>query len=173
MFPAHITGGRSALALVFSLLMLAGCATELPAPGTPASGLSGRFAAPTARYAMPEGETRLEFASGPYGRETWMVDVNAAGRVLRSEQVLGEGPFAALQQALATHPGMKREQLLRLIGSPGERRGGGRQGGAVWSWRYPTNDCLWFQVSVADDGVVWGASYAIDPRCDAGSDTRE
>jgi hypothetical protein len=100
------------------------------------------------------------------------VDVDAAGRVLQAQQVLSEATFLALQQTLAGTPGMTRAQLLRWIGTAGERRGGGRQGGEVWSWRYPTNDCLWFQVSVADDGVVWGGAYAIDPRCDVGSDAK-
>ena len=48
--------------------------------------------------------------------------------------------------------------------------GGGWQGGEVWSWRYPTNDCLWFQVSVGADGRVRDGIFNIDPRCDAPSD---
>ena len=63
---------------------------------------------------------------------------------------------------------LKREGLLLWLGTPGERRGGGRAGGEVWSWRYPTNDCLWFESSVATDGRITGSSYSIDPRCDAG-----
>ena len=149
--------------------LLSACAAAPPASGTPASALSGRFTTPTARYALPDGAARLEFATGPYGRETWMVDLDAAGRVLQSLQVLNEAQFADVQQALARTPSVTRAQLLRWIGTPGEQRSGGRQGGEVWSWRYPTNDCLWFQVSVTDDGGVRGGAYAIDPRCDMGS----
>ena len=51
-------------------------------------------------------------------------------------------------------------------------RGGGWQGGQVWSWRYITNppQCQWFQVSILDDGKLRdGGAYGIDPRCDPGN----
>jgi hypothetical protein len=65
-------------------------------------------------------------------------------------------------------PGMNRAAVLRELGTPGERQGVGWLGREVWSWRYPTNDCLWFQmtVDVAADRVH-DAGYGIDPRCDA------
>ncbi len=153
-------------------LLLAGCAAwqrSPPAAGQSEAEVLGRFGQPTARYAMADGGTRLEFATGPFGRETWMVDMGADGRVTAGRQVLNEASFADFQ---ARAPGMSRDELLRTLGRPGERRGGGWQGGEVWSWRYPTNDCLWFQVSIGDDAVVRDGSYGIDPRCDARSDPR-
>jgi len=150
--------------------LLSGCvafAPPPPAPGQTETEVSQRLGAPTARYPMPAGATRLEFASGPYGRTTWMVDLDAAGRVTATRQVLGEMSFLDFQ---ARAPGMPRDELLRTLGRPGERRHGGWQGGEVWSWRYPTNDCLWFQVSIGADGVVRDGAYGIDPRCDAPSD---
>ena len=98
-----------------------------------------------------------------------MVDLDAQQRVTRSRQVLNENEFLAVQSATA----LQRDGLLRWLGTPGERRHGGRAGGEVWSWRYPTNDCLWFQASVAEDGRVTGAAYGIDPRCDVASDARQ
>jgi hypothetical protein len=86
--------------------------------------------------------------------------------VAAARQVLGEAEFLQVQSA----QGLTRDELLRWLGTPGERRHGGRPGGQVWSWRYPTNDCLWFQASVADDGRVAGTSYGIDPRCDGPND---
>lgn len=153
---------RLALPLTFASLLLAACAPLPLVPGSGTEMLLREWGQPTARYALPEGGTRLEYATGPYGRTTWMVDVDGAGRVVRSRQVLTEAEFLALQSA----SGLTRAALRRWIGTPGERRHGGRPGGEVWSWRYPTNDCLWFQASVADDGTVTGASYGIDPRCD-------
>jgi hypothetical protein len=155
--------------LLGALLALVGCAVLNPPPPSPGQSEADalrRFGPPTARYAMPDGVSRLEFATGPYGRETWMVDVDSAGRVIVSRQVLNEASFADFQ---ARAPGMSRDELLRTLGRPGERRHGGRQGGEVWSWRYPTNDCLWFQVSIGDDGIVRDGAYGIDWRCDAGA----
>ena len=115
---------------------------------------------PTNRYTMPGGATRLEFATGPMGRETWMVDLGPDGRVLGAGQVLTERNFRALQ------PGTTREELLRTLGRPGETRSGGRQGGEVWSYRFANNECLWFQVLLDDDGRVVRGNFGSDPRCD-------
>jgi hypothetical protein len=156
---------------VLIALALAGCAALAPPPqpGQSEADALARFGPPTGRYPMPDGATRLEFATGPFGRQTWMVDLDSAGRVTSARQVLTEENLAAFQ---AKAPGMPRDELLRTIGRPGERRGGGRQGGEVWSWRYQTNDCLWFQVSIRDDGLVHDGAFGIDPRCDAPSDAR-
>ncbi|MBE0546108.1 MAG: hypothetical protein IH627_00285, partial [Rubrivivax sp.] len=89
-------------------------------------------------------------------------------RVVQARQVLNEAEFMQVQVRVAG--GLDRDELLRWIGHPGERRRGGWAGGEVWSWRYPTNDCLWFQVSVSDSGWVTGGAFAIDPVCDAPSE---
>ena len=149
------------------LLALAGaCASPPPAPGSSRDDVLRARGRPTAVYPLPGGGERLEYATGPYGRTTWMIDLDAQGRVAGARQVLGEAEFLQVQST----PGLTREGLLLRLGTPGERRHGGRPGGEVWSWRYPTNDCLWFQASVADDGRVGSAAYGIDPSCDAPTD---
>jgi hypothetical protein len=120
--------------------------------------------APTGRYAMPDGGTRLEYATGPHGRQTWMVDLAADGRTRAFAQVLERRNLWDFAQRA---PGMTQDQLLRELGRPAERRHAGLAGGETWSWRYPTNDCLWWQVSVGPDGRVIGAGEGIDPACDA------
>ena len=155
-----------------ALSLFAGCAAVVaPTPGQPQAELLQRWGPPTARYSMPDGATRLEYATGPYGRTTWMVDLGADGRVVGARQVLNEAEFQAVQTAAGrSADGLSREELLRWLGTPGERRSGGRAGGQVWSWRYPTNDCLWFEFSVSDAGRARSGAYSIDPRCDAPSD---
>ncbi|MDE1948942.1 MAG: hypothetical protein KGI35_10025 [Burkholderiales bacterium] len=150
---------------VLSALALAACAGFGPpaVPGQSEAQVLQRMGPPTDRYALEGGATRLEYASGPYGRVTWMIDVDAKGRVIDANQVLNEVNFAEFQKHAA---GMSRQDLLLRLGRPGERRNGGWQGGEVWSWRYPTNNCLWFQVSIGDDGLVRDGIYTIDPRCD-------
>jgi hypothetical protein len=146
--------------------LLTACATPPPAPGTAREDVLRAWGPPTATYALPEGEERLEYATGPFGRTTWMIDLDATGRVRQARQVLNEAEFLQVQIRAGSGE-MTREELLRWIGTPGERRGGGWAGGEVWSWRYPTNDCLWFQASVADSGRVTSAAFGADPVCDA------
>jgi hypothetical protein len=157
---------RNLFAVIPAALLLAACAAPTPPVGMTADEVLRTRGTPSARYALPAGGERLEFATGPYGRQTWMVDLDPAGRVTAARQVLGEAEFLGVQSARD----LRREDLLRWLGTPGERKHGGWAGGEVWSWRYPTNDCLWFQASVTDDGLVHGSAYAIDPHCDGPSD---
>ena len=159
---------RSPLLSLVTVLALAACASPPPAPSEPASEVQRRWGPPTATYALPGGGQRLEYATGPYGRTTWMVDVDTAGRVTQARQVLSEAEFFAVQSERS----LSGDELLRRIGTPGERRGA-RGGGQTWSWRYPTNDCLWFQASIGRSGQLEGSAMAIDPRCDAPSDARQ
>jgi hypothetical protein len=115
--------------------------------------------APTGRYPLAQGGTRLEYARGPYGKHTFMVDIDATGRVAAWQQVLTERHFATIA------PGIGTDELLRTLGRPSDRRSGGWQGGEVWSYRYDAIFCQWFQVSVIG-GRVRDAAYGPDPLCD-------
>jgi hypothetical protein len=151
------------LAALF-LLLLAGCAGPGITPlvvGAPEAEVRDLWGPPTARYDVPGG-ARLEYATGPYGKTTWMVDVDANGAVTGWRQVLTEGNLMEVQGRL---PGMSTAELLRTLGTPGERRSGGWQGGEVWSWRYPNSFCLWFRVSVGDDGRARDGAFLPDPTC--------
>jgi hypothetical protein len=157
----------TALAALLTLPLLA-CTALPPRPGDPAAAAAA-LGPPTGRHRLDDGAERLEFASGPYGRTTWMVDVGADGRVRAATQVLNEAHFAVMQERA---PGLPRDQLLRELGRPGEVTRVGHPRGELWSWRYPTNDCLLFQVAVGEDGKAISASYNIDWRCDARGDAR-
>jgi len=156
---------RSAAAA--TLAVLAACAglppgvqAPLASPGQTEAEVLARFGPPTSRYTLPAGAQRLEYASGPYGRTTLMVDLGADGRVSTSQQVLTEANFAQVSD------GMPRDAVLRLLGRPGDKANEymDRQ---TWSWRYPTNDCLWARITFEPDGKVrGGASFLPDPRCD-------
>jgi hypothetical protein len=169
MRPAAALGLLTALLL--ATLLTGGCAVAPPAPGTPRAALQGVWGVPTAEHAMPDGGQRLEYASGPYGRTTWMVDLDATGRVQQARQVLNEAEF---QDVMST-PNLRRGEVLRRLGAPGEVRGYGwrreDRGNQIWSWRYPTNDCLWFELTLAADGRVTGGGYGTDPACDRRSDS--
>lgn len=158
----------AALALLALFALLSACATiGQPAlkVGQSLSEVTDLLGKPTSRYAMPGGTERIEFASGPMGRRTWMVNLDAGGHVSSWYQALEEWRLHEFQQQ---GPGMPRDEVLRLLGRPGERRVGGFQGGELWNYRFPTNECFWFQVSLGDDGRVRDGTFGIDPRCDAG-----
>jgi hypothetical protein len=164
--PRRFLGQLAGLALATALTA---CVTPHPAPGASRNDVVQAWGQPTARYGLPAGAERLEYATGPFGRTTWMIDLDAAGRVQHARQVLNEAEFLQVQIRAGSGE-LTRDELLRWIGTPGERRGGGWAGGEVWSWRYPTNDCLWFQASLADSGRVTSAAFGTDPVCDAPSD---
>ena len=77
-----------------------GCAINPPQPGAARDEVLRAWGAPTARYGLPEGAERLEYATGPFGRTTWMVDISAAGRVQQARQVLNEADFLRVQSTI-------------------------------------------------------------------------
>lgn len=155
--------------VLMGLAALGACSAYAPPArvvGLSAAEVERSMGPATGRYTLPDGTTRLEFARGPFGLHTWMIDLDANGRVLRSEQVLTERNFATLRE------GDSRESVLQRLGRPAEARRAGRQQGEVWSWRFDNgNNCLWFQVSIVD-GRLRHPAYAIDPSCDAGGNDR-
>jgi hypothetical protein len=159
------------MALVLALALAgAACTTYRPQDiraGQTEADVTQLLGKPTGRFSRPSGQTRLEFATGPYGRTTWMVDLDPAGQVTAWAQVLNETAFSYVQM---NFEGKDMEWLRYTLGRPSEVRAGGWQGGWVWSWRYPTNECFWYQVSILDSGKLRdGGAYGTDPRCDPGS----
>ena len=159
------TARRTTAAMLACLLAaLAGCAVlqpvAPPAVGQTEADVLARLGTPTSRYTLPAGGQRLEYATGPNGRTTLMVDLGGDGRVTGSAQVLTAANFAKVRD------GMPRDEVLRLLGRPAEKAGEymNRQ---TWSWRYPTYECLWARITFEPDGKVrGGASLMTDPRCD-------
>ena len=156
--------GRHALAPTLALLAaLAGCAIPQPSrvqAGQAEPDVLTAMGQPTGRYPLADGTQRLEFAQGPFGVRTWMVDLDAQGKVLMIRQVMDSYYFDQVQD------GMSREALLRLLGRPAARHGEW-QHRETWSWRYDNSDCLWVRVTLDAGGKVWGgASTLPDPLCD-------
>lgn len=149
--------------LLAAAAALGGCATRY-GPGSLASGASAAditraLGAPTGRHARPGGE-RLEYARGPYGRHTYMLDVDAQGRLTGWEQVLTEPRFHDIRV------GMTREEVLAAIGRPSDVRTLGFQQRQLWSYRYEGPFCTWFQVGLDRGDTVVDTGYGPDPRCD-------
>lgn len=152
------------LTILSSIALLAACSTpglrSLKGGMTEAEVVQA-WGAPSARHTLPAG-TRLEYATGPEGLETWMVDLNPAGRTVLWRQVLSYANLRSVQGQLA---GQTQAELLATLGRPGHKRPD-RNGGEVWSWRHESPFCLWFQASINVSGRVKDASFAPDPKCD-------
>ena len=114
---------------------------------------------PTGRYAMADGGQRVEYAKGPYGLVTWMVDLDAQGRVSAIAQVLTAANFAQVRR------GMSSQELLRLLGRPSDksRERGERE---TWSWRYANNDGLWARTTLYKDQVLEPVTIRFDAQRD-------
>lgn len=151
------------------LCALAGCATpgSLPA-GTTLDQARRGWIAPTGEYALPGGGTRLEFARGAFGKETTMLDFDANGTLVGSQQALTEQNFAHIVA------GMPAAEVRMRLGRPAQVFAAGWQEKFhVWNYRFAGGDCVWFQVSISDLAQrVTDAGMGRDPACD-GRDSRE
>ena len=160
--PGASRRAKTMVCTLMAGLALAGCASFQPgrvAVGQDQAVVRAALGAPTGIYPLDGGRQRLEYARGPMGRETWMVDLDAAGRVTAVVQALNADNFAQIK------PGMTTDSVLRLLGRPGSRQGEFR-GRETWSWRIESPFCLRLQVTFdADRRVMDGAAQGPDPMC--------
>lgn len=147
------------------LLLLSACSSY--APPAALAGMSRdevvvRMGPPDMERRLDAG-SRLEFPRGPYGKHTWFVYFDAAGRATRAEQVLTEQNFSRVDV------GMAQDEVRQLLGRPSEVQVLGRQRGLVWSYRY-NSLCRWFQVELSLQQQVRSAGYGELPECSKGGD---
>ncbi|MDP1535945.1 MAG: hypothetical protein Q8L95_02000 [Burkholderiales bacterium] len=157
---ARASSARASLVLLF--VALSACAGYSPGdlrPGQTEADVRARMGEPTGRYTLPDGGSQLEYARGPMGKHTYMIDVDATGRVRGWEQVLTEPRFDAIKIA------EPQAEVRNGLGQPSETRVGWRGVGQVWSYRYESLFCRWFQVWLVG-GRVREAAYATDPMCE-------
>jgi hypothetical protein len=156
---------RCARRVAVFLLVAAGlvaCGTMAPGGlplGTPIATARQSLIGPSGEYALPGGGTRLEYRQG---RQTYMLDFDAAGLLVASRQVLTPETFATIT------PGMTQEEVLERIGRPIHVMGIGWQKQQLWSYRFSSldNECLVFQVAIADaTRTVTDAGPNMDPAC--------
>jgi len=149
-------------AAALSLAVLAGCAAtygpQALKTGASIAEVTTALGQPTARYPSAGGE-RLEYARGPYGKHTYMLDFDAQGRLARWEQVLTEPRFNAVQA------GTTRDDVLFALGHPADMRVLPVQHRMLWSYRYDAPFCQWFQVGLDAGGKVVDTGYGPDPLC--------
>lgn len=149
--------------VALSLALLASCAGYAPdslQPGEPAQAALQKMGLPTGEHARPDGGRRLEYARGPLGRHTYMLDFDAQGRFIGSEQVLDEAHFATIQ------PGLSETELRYRLGRPGRIWAVHYRNQTVYSYRYENFMCQVFHVGLTPQGVVEDTSFGPDPACE-------
>jgi hypothetical protein len=94
-------------------LVLAGCAhpwnTVDIAPGTPRDQVLARAGQPARVVPLAGGGQRLQYTLQPLGRYAFMVDLDAAGRVVNARQVLTESNFQRIEPGRWTRDDVERE----------------------------------------------------------------
>ena len=153
---------RSTLAM--ATVALGACTTLAPGglpAGTSIAEARASFLGPTGEYPLPGGGTRLEFARGAHGKQTYMLDFDASDSLVASQQVLTEQNFATIV------PGLPAAEVRMRLGRPAEVFNVPWQRLQVWNYRYVQGDCVWYQVSISAAGRVTESNYGTDPACDA------
>lgn len=153
---------RSTVAMATAVL--GACTSLAPGglpPGTSIAQARASFLGPTGEYPLPGGGTRLEFARGAHGKQTYMLDFDASGSLVDSQQVLTEQNFATIV------PGLPAAEVRMRLGRPAEVFNVPWQRLQVWNYRYFTGDCVWYQISISEVGRVTESNYGTDPACGA------
>ena len=86
--------------------------------------------APAMEFEGSDGSKRLAYPRGPLGTQTFMADVGKDGVLKSVRPVLNDDVFYRIQ------PGMTRDEVLRMIGPPGETMTFPRLGQVSWDYRY-------------------------------------
>ena len=124
---------KLSIACVAFAAALAGCAVDgsnlRPGISSVDEAIRG-MGPPAMEFTNADGSRELAYPRGPLGLQTFMVDVAPDGKVLAVRQVLGDEVFNRIR------PGMTREQVLRLIGPPGDYMEFPRMQQVSWEWRY-------------------------------------
>jgi hypothetical protein len=161
--PRSFRGALRA-SLSSAALLMGGCASLAPASlplGAPIAQARGALTKPTGEYPLANGGTRLEFAQGSFGKQTYMLDFDRGGQLVAKTQVLTEDNFATIA------PGLSEHDLLMTLGRPAQVFNVPWQKLHVMNYRYFGGDCVWFQVSVSDvTRSVTDAGTGYDPSCD-------
>jgi hypothetical protein len=125
-----LTRRLTALSALVLSLVLGGCAVPVNiAPGTPAGQVVAALGQPTARYPLPDGGQRLQYAQV---RSVYNIDLDAQQRTVRVEQALSEALFP--QRIVPDH--WTRDDALREYGPPMRIMQVRNFNGSIWVWRY-------------------------------------
>ncbi len=140
--------------LGLSALLLAGCASPFGissiAPGASRDQVIAQAGQPTRVVPLPGGGERLQYSLQPMGRFAWMVDLDAAGKVVNARQALTDLNFQRIQ------PGWSRADVEREFGSPAwvDRVASWNGPVMTYRWRDTDRSDMFYWVYLDAQGVV-------------------
>jgi len=115
-------------------VLLAGCASyggsSLVKNQSTEAEVRGTMGVPAIVFDTGGGTKRLVYPRGPLGLETFMADVGPDGRVISIRNVLNDETFVHIR------PGMTKDEVLRMIGPPGETMGFQLSRTHAWDYRF-------------------------------------
>lgn len=150
--------------LLTGALIIGGCAGYAPSKdfiGLTRSEIIAILGTPNPVPADLDSAARLDFPRGPYGKHTYAVYFDAQGIATKYRQLLTDEDFAKIV------PGLDESEVVDLIGISKIRFGLARDRGYVWTYRYETPRCQWFQVEFIAEKKVRSAGYSLLPECSA------
>jgi outer membrane protein assembly factor BamE (lipoprotein component of BamABCDE complex) len=126
------------------------------APGvTTEAEIRDQMGKPETERMFEDGSKRFEYPRGPQGTTTYMVDIDAHGKLVAVTQVLTAANFAKVRI------GMTEDEVRRLLGKPGDIAVYRLKPETVWSWKWqeggPSGDAF-FNVHFDASGVVYTTS---------------
>jgi len=143
--------------------LLAGCANpwnsmNVP-PGTSREELLAHAGRPVGEYPLPGGGQRLQFTLQPLGYYAFMVDLDPAGRVVRTRQVMAPQEFLRIQDDVWT-----QQNILFEFGPPARIDTVGSWNGPIWQYRWyePGQGPMFWYVYFDPQGVVRKSHQAIE-----------
>jgi hypothetical protein len=116
--------------LILAALLASGCAGPGSLVGRPEADLRANLGAPTAEYVNRDGSRTLAYRQGAFGTQTYMAEVSPSGSIGAVRQAMGEETFVRIV------PGMTGDEVLRLIGPPGDSMDFPRQREVSWEYRF-------------------------------------
>lgn len=148
--------------MLLGALALVGCDTaklDATVPGQSTSAdVIKHWGEPPGRWENDDGSITWEYPRGPMGTATYLITLGPDGIVQRVEQALTEANYARVR------PGMSRDEVRHILGSPAGTTVFERQQEEVWDWRI-AGDLPWeewhFYVNFDLDGRVKTTSKAM------------
>lgn len=157
----NINSSLTAASLALVALLLGGCAVERALPGTTRAEVLAKYGQPTREVQIANG-SRLQYSYQPFGQQAVMVDLDAAGRVVSSRQVLQSAEFARIGINQWSRADVEREfgrsaLIDRVANWPGDIM--------TYRWKDASQD-MFFYVYLDAANIVQRTGQGMDFRRD-------
>jgi hypothetical protein len=148
-----------AVSALLAALLLSGCAVVQVKPGTPRAEVLAQYGQPSREVPLANG-TRLQYSYQPAGQQAVMVDLDAAGRVVSSRQVLQSAEFARIGINQWSRADVEREfgqsaTIDRVSSWPGDIM--------TYHWKDASQD-MYFYVYLDSANIVQRTGQGMDFR---------